>query len=385
MNCKKGGDNMTLKRARKYLWLLLALVPLVALFPRGDGGGEDRPGVSPLTALVSGEFAQSLEGYVRENLPLRQVFQRMGVSLRYLGGNREQNGVFIGEDTLIKNIAPPDESILARNNAAVQDFAQYMRSIDVPFYFTLIPTAAGVLRESLPPYAQVFDQRHFIEDVYGEMTGKLVMVDTFSPLSGSREEYLYYRTENNLTAYGGYYVYAALANRLGVTDSPSYDLYEIRYGDEKFRGDLYKLSPYENISPDVQLLFRYTEHPREYTVTHVDDDGTLLYHTLFPDHFRDMGRDMGIYLGGISAVVDVRSSAPFDRSLLVLGDETALAYLPFLANHYERVTFVDLSRNVTLFRDTHLADYDQVLMAYSVESYISPPTSPARVALFTDN
>jgi hypothetical protein len=308
----------------------------------------------------------------------------MGVSLRYLGGNREQNGVFIGEDALIKNIASPDESVLARNNAAVQNFARYMRSIDAPFYFALIPTAAGVLRESLPPYAQVFDQRHFIEDVYGEMTGKLVTVDTFLPLSNNRGEYLYYRTENNLTAYGGYYVYAALLSRLGVTDSPSYDLYEIRYGNDQFRGDLYKLSPYENILPDVQLQFVYTEHPREYTATHVDDDGTLVYHTLFPGHFRDLGRDMSTYLGGISAVVDIQSSAPFDRSLLVFGDETALAYLPFLANHYERVTFVDLSRNVTLFRDTNLADYDQVLMAYSVESYISPPISPSRVTLFID-
>jgi hypothetical protein len=379
----EGGDNMSNKKAKKYLWLILALVPLVALFPRGAAGG-DRGGVSPLTALVSGEFAQSLESYVRENLPFGQVFQRMGVSLRYLGGNREQNGIFIGEDALIKNIAPPDESVLARNNAAVQDFAQYLRSVDIPFYFSLIPTAAGVLRESLPPYAQVFDQRHFIEDVYGEMTGKLVTVDTYLPLSNNRGEYLYYRTENNLTAYGGYYVYAAMLSRLGVTDNPSYDLYEIRYGSDRFRGDLYRLSPYENILPDVQLFFRYTEYPREYTATHVDDDGTLLYHSLFPEHFSDLGQDMSVYLGGISAVVDVKSSAPFDRSLLVFGDETALAYLPFLANHYERVTFVDLSRYGTLFRDTQLADYDQILMAYSVETYISPPASPARVALFIE-
>jgi hypothetical protein len=338
--------------------------------------------MSPLTALVSGEFAPSLEGYVRENLPFGQIFQRMGVSLRYLGGRREQNGVFIGEDALIKNIAPPDEDVVSRNNVTVQEFAQYLRSVDVPFYFALIPTAAGVLRESLPPYAQVFDQRHFIEDVYGEMTGQLVTVDTFLPLSGNREEYLYYRTENNLTAYGGYYVYAALASRLGVTDSPSYGLYEIRYGGDSFRGDLYALSPYENISPDVQLFFAYTAHPREYMVTHVDDDGTLVYHTLFPDHFRDVGRDMSVYLGGISAVVDVKSSAPVDSSLLIFGDETALAYLPFLANHYKRVTFVDLSREGTLYRAINLDDYDQVLMAYSVESYISPPASLARVKLF---
>jgi hypothetical protein len=79
---------------------------------------------------------------------------------------------------------------------------------------------------------------------------------------------------------------------------------------------------------------------------------------------------MDLFLGGLSAITDVRSSAPYNRSLLVLGDRTALAYAPFLANHYSRVTIVDLLREDTVTSGIHAGNYSQVLFAYSVDTFL---------------
>ena len=57
---------------------------------------------------------------------------------------------------------------------------------------------------------------------------------------------------------------------------------------------------------------------------------------------------------------------------------TALAFVPFLANHYTQITLVDLSQTG---RDDHLViqesirqgEFAQVLFAFSIETYMHRP------------
>jgi len=354
--------------------LFLLVIPLVILFPRAIRVEE----------MYSGRFSQNLEDYVRSNFPFLGYLNRINVTVRYYGGNREQNGVFIGEDILIKNVGPPPPGIVEKNNEAVLEFARDLRSRDIPFYFTLIPTSSGVLRQSLPSFAEVFDQRRFIEDVYSRMTGKMTTIDTFLPLNANRERYVFYRTENSLTPYGGYYVYEALAKRLRATDNPTFSTYNINYGDNFFYGDLFNLSPYQNVRPDVLVMFDYSRHAREYMVTHVNPEGVKTYHGLFPRHLEQPGSVTDIFLGGMSARIDIVTSAPFTRRLLVFGDRTALTYLPFLANHYQQITLIDLSWELTPFGVIEIEEYDQVLMAYSVETYTDFSALPSRIEKFIE-
>lgn len=360
--------------------VLLALLPVIMLVPRNGVWTSD----DPFGSQDDGRIPYILENHIRENMPFRSAFQKLGVNLRFMGGKREQNGVFIAEDRLVKNIDPPGEGVVERNNSAVAELAGALRDSNVPVYFCLIPTASGVLQKSLPRHARILDQRQVIDNIYSEMTGRLTTVDAYLPLYTNQNQYVYYRTEDNLTAHGGYYVYAAMAKRMRVSENPSYNYFDLKYASNSFYGDLYRLSPVESIEADSLMLFRYSRHTREYTVAHWGAGEEKLYHTLYPEHLLDLDRGMDIYLGGTSGVVDIKTSAPFDRSLLVLGDKTALAYLPFLANHYGQVTFVDLFHDTAFERGIRPEEYDQVLMAYSVETYTSPLAAPARVSAFVE-
>ncbi|MCL2056754.1 MAG: DHHW family protein [Oscillospiraceae bacterium] len=364
---------MLLVNAKKIFALICLLaVPAAALYPRAGYIPEPVIAASP----------QSLESYVRANLPFSEELHSLSVGIRYFGGDREQNGVFIGENVLIKNIPEPIHGVVEANNVAVLEFARELRARDLPFYFALIPTSAGVLRQFLPNFAETVDQRHFIESVYNRMSGRMTTVDVFTPLGANRERYIFYRTENNLTPYGGYYVFEALARRMRAADSPTLSAYSASYADAPFYGDLYSLAPYQHVMPDRLIFLDYSRRGREYMVTHTGADGIKVYHTLFPAHLRQPPDVSKAFLGGLSARVDIVSTAPFSRKLLIFADKTAPAYLPFMVNHYSEITVIDLSWDSVPFGEIEIEDYDQILMAYSVETYTNHFGTPSRIEWF---
>lgn len=336
-----------------------------------------------------------LESTVRESIPLAENLRQLGLDLRLMGGQREQNGIFISDEALMRNIDGPNELFTRQNSEAVADFFRLLydgSNRKKQTYLALIPTSGGVLQQHLPRFAgsTMVNQQRLIEELYSRVTPEGVRtVDVYSALYNRRSQYIYYRTENNLSALGGYYAYAAIAQRLRFGNR-SLSNYEVEYADLSYYGDLYRAAdsaswrdyataPYRNIKPDTLAVYHYSQGKREYTVTHRSGGERKTYHTLFPEHLTQLGSRMDIYLGGASAVTEIRSSMQ-GGSLLVFGDKTAFAYLPFLINHYQRVTLV----NLYLASEEEIAAlrpdlYDDTLFAYSIETYIHT-NNPARVS-----
>lgn len=317
--------------------------------------------------VMDGYFFDTLERRISDAFPFRDALRRAALRIALAGGQTEQNNIFISDEGLIKNVAEPNEQYLRRNTDAVLRFS---KQVQVPTYLMLIPTASAVLQQRLPPYAEIYNQKQLIEDVYRQMINKVMTVDVYSTLYSRRSEYIYYRTENNLTALGGYYVYSALGSRLvdraGVQD---FSRFNIEYGG-RFYGDLYRQTGYSGVRADILSMYRHATFSREYTVTHTGPNDNRVYHTLYPRHFIALGRPLDVYFGGVSAVTDIRTSTPYARSLLVFGDRTALAWLPFLTHHYERVTLVDLFQLTDIQAgELNLGLYDQILFAYSTETF----------------
>ena len=163
------------------------------------------------------------------------------------------------------------------------------------------------------------------------------------PSSRPRTSYTYYRTESNLTGLGGYYLYTALAARLGLTARALSD-FDIEHLAQDYYGDLYQRSNYKGIRPDLITLYRFSRYDRQYLLTHTDNGETRQYSTLFPTHLAALDSPVSVLLGGIGQRLDLSVVSPFEESMLVFGDETAIAYLPFLSVHYGQVTLIDLSR-----------------------------------------
>lgn len=347
---------------------MLLFIPLIVL-----GTGTDRPFSTESRSLLSSTLFTEIEAYLtRGNHHLfGSRLNQLNVGIRSLGGQKEYNQIFISGDELIPDVAQPVEVRVRENTQAVLEFAD---AVGVPTSLMIIPTVSAIRQESLPPFSQtqLFNQRQFIEDIYAQMAGRVNTADIYQALFNVRDQYIYYRTEDNLTALGGFYVYSVLGPRLleGVV-RPNLNDYDIAYAKDDFYGNLYGQSPFRDARADTITLFKYTANPREYLITKNRSGAMSTYHTLYPEHMLDLEREMDIYLGGLSSVTTITSTAPYRGSLLVLGDKTALSWVPFIANHYRTVTLVDLFQlDSAGYEEINPTEYNHVVFAYGIESFM---------------
>ena len=363
----------------KRLFAVIAAIALLAVpvFMLGRGAAEV---YLPRRALTRGELPQVAESHIAASFPGRDTLAGWSLAIRVLGGQREYNQILISRDELIPMLDPPLDELVSENTRAILEFS---RQSQARVYTMIIPTVSAIRQPSFF-LGQSVNQPQFIDQVYSQLGRETITVDAYHALFGAREQYIFYRTHNNLTSLGGFHLYYALGvggRMLEAIARPSMQHYDIEHVMFGFFGDLYEHSPFQNARGDILSVFRYRSAvpPREHIVTIRQNGQTRTYHTLFPLHNLDLeGREMDIFLGGLGAKTVITTSSPFNNHLLVVGDHTALAFVPFLANHYRSITLLDLSQmgeeefyavSLSMGEDF----FDQILIAYSIETYMHYP------------
>ena len=354
----------------------IALILAIALGAvAGDPGGA-------LRVLAQGwdhptVMAEALEGFLRENLPFRQELREGVLRLRLFGGSAEENGLCLLGDGLVPDLKVGEDDTLHRGNT--RQVLRAAQDSGAPTYLMLIPTACAIYADELPGYLPLYDQRGFIESTYQQFYGSAVTVDAYNALLYSDSDYLYYRTVDSLTPLGGYDLYRALAPRLGFTAAPL-EQFEVTYLDHGYYGGLYDRWGYGGVRPDVVAVYRDTASQTASRVVNWERSGEKTYYTLYPEEAASSGDAMDVILGGAAPRIEIRTLGARESSLLVVGDRTALSFLPFLAEHYSRITFLDLSLltsgEIARFSE---GEYSQVLFAYSLDSYLTTD-APAKAA-----
>lgn len=314
-------------------------------------------------------LAESLESFLQENLPFREELRSSVLRLRMLGGASEQDGIFLVDDGLLENLSVTANTSLHRSNT--RQILSVMNNTSSPAYFMLIPTACAIYQDRLPEHAPLYNQRGYIENTYKQFYGAASTVDAYNALLYSDSDYLYYRTENNLTCQGGYALYQALGARLGFTPRP-FSQFEISYDFHDYYGSLYRRWGYGGVRPDIIATCRDTSESLPSQVLSWERFSQKTYYTLYPREAAASGDAMDIILGGPAPRIDITTAGGRSSSLLVLGDRTAVSYLPFLAGHYQKITFLDFSlltaSEISAFNPD---DYTQVLFAYSLDTYLN--------------
>jgi len=322
-------------------------------------------------------LAEALEDFLCQNLPFREELRGTALRLRMVGGAVQQDGIFLVEDGLIPDLVVTSDTTIHRANT--RQILAAIKDASSPAYLMLIPTACAIYQDKLPSYVPLYQQRSYIESTYKQFYGSAVTVDAYNALLYSDSSYLYYRTEDNLAPLGGYALYQALAPRLGFTAKPLQQ-FAVSYDVHDYYGDLYARWGYGGVRPDVIATYRDVTGGHASRVLHWERFSQRSYGTLYPREAAATGRGTDILLGGYAPRVEIETQGARSSSLLVLGDRTAFAYLPFLAGHYQRITFLDLS----LLTASEIAafdpdDYSQVLFAYSLDTYLNTE-HPAKAA-----
>ena len=297
---------------------------------------ETRPALS-MSTVLDGEFMEQWENYQSDQFAGRDCWRSVKVFLDRLGGSRMENGVYIGKSgQLLEEIEVPDDGQSEANLSAIVDFAE--KYPDVQTSVMLVPDAACILSDRLPAFAGVEDQKQLLGVAKQRLGDDVNWIDAVSVLNNHVSDKLYYKTDHHWTTLAAFYVFRESAVSLGIDGEVGENFASYTISDD-FNGVLASKSGVGLSEKETIDIYVPTQGDDDVVVNYVDEGRktTSLY-----DSSKLETRDQyGVFLGGNSSVIDIRTVSPEKKRLLVLKDSFANCFIPFLAPYYREIVVVD--------------------------------------------
>jgi hypothetical protein len=308
-----------------------------------------------------------IENYISDHFPLRTDWVEIKTDSEIAVGKRDINGVYILENRFVQKITAENNDIVASNINGINTFASRH---DTPVFVCLVPAAAAVFADELPKNAPNLDQKNFINNVYNKLIGRVNSINVYDIMQSSSDEYIYYRTDHHWTTRGAYIAYGMASKKLGFTPL-SMGNYDVEHAANDFYGSLYSEVLYNGIEPDSIDLYHANTETK---VTGVDvtvnfGEPNVVYDSVYFRDYLDKKNKYPVFLGENQPLVNIHSTSEGGK-LLIIKDSYANSFAPFLTEHYNEVTLVDMRYiNMSLEQVVNIDKYDQILFLYNVNSF----------------
>ena len=356
---RKHPTSQILMAAVVAVWLILSLV--VWSWPDQDHSLHERrllarhPALS-LDALSSGQWMESVETYISDQLPGRFAFRTLKAITRFhLLRQKENQGIAMVNGHAVKLEHTIDPSSI---DHAIQRFQslydRYLAANDHVITFAFIPDklafAAADLAYPAPDNAGLL---RYLE--------RQLPFASFADLSETLSLDDYYRTDPHWRQEQLLPAAQQLSEALGIADPLSNDWQAITL-DRPFYGAYYGQSALP-LQPD-RLVYLTSPVTEAATVRHAaTGDVTPVY-----DLEKAAGKDpYDLFLSGASPLLTITSpQADTERDLIVFRDSFAGSLIPLLLEGYRTITLVDIRYIASDQLTEHIIFRDQdILFCYS--------------------
>lgn len=280
-------------------------------------------------------------------------------------GKTETNGVFIENGMMMQIWRDYDESMYQRNLKAINDFVE--KHPEIPAYFMLVPNAQEVYKNNVPKYAEIGDQKEYIDRFYSELKGFEGTIDAFSALMNRRNSYIYYRTDHHWTSLGAFYGANAILEAMGL-EPLELDSYQKTTVTDQFYGTSFSTSGVRWLPPDS-------------IDTYVPGDGVKVTSyfngapeegSLYVDSKLEVKDKYSYFLGGNQALCVIETEHTDAPSVLVVRDSYTDSLAPFLTERFSKIHLFDLRYNLTSIQSyVEEHDIDTVIVLYSFSNFAS--------------
>lgn len=289
------------------------------------------------SSVFDGRFMKSFERWQTDQFVFRDGWIRLRTGADRLLGKKESGGVFLGTDGSLYE-KPGEIGEQTWNNLdALRQFCQ--RHPELNSYVMLVPDAAGVKPEGLPPFAPVESQEEQLLQIQSYLGEDVRQIPVYEALREHREEYIYYRTDHHWTTLGAWYAYREAASVMelegaaeGLTDAPA--LYPVS---DSFEGTLVSKSGYP-AKADVISVY-WPEESEELVVTYVEEQEKSA--SLYASEKLETKDQYGMFLNGNHPLIRIRTTAESKRTLLLVKDSYANCFVPYLTSQFREIVLVD--------------------------------------------
>ncbi|MBD9267407.1 MAG: hypothetical protein EGS34_03045, partial [[Ruminococcus] torques] len=297
---------------------------------------EQRPKLT-ISGIESGRWMKQYESYVSDQFAGRDFWVALKSRIDLIAGKRKANGVFKGKDHyLLEDIARPDEEQLKANLDAMKKFQETYK--DIPMYMMLVPNAANIESDKLPYCAVTEDQDKQFQKIKASLGTAFQWVNVEDTLKKHRAEEIYYHTDHHWTTQGAFYMFKDTASLFGIKGDVSDDYVSYTVTDD-FNGVLASKSGCGLDEKEKIDIYAPTNGDDDVIVNYVNETKktTSLY-----DSSKLKTRDKyGVFLGGNTSVIDIKTVSTSQKRLLVVKDSFADCFIPFLTPHYREIVVVD--------------------------------------------
>ena len=290
-----------------------------------------------VSSVMSGNYMEQYESYLADQFLGRNLFRKLKVTLNRIGGSKQEAGVFIGrDDQLLDDIAVPDSESVKENIDAIKGFAKEYP--DIPVNMLLVPDAANVLSDSMPNLATVADQNALISRVKKELNDSVQWIDAVKAMNAHSDEKIYYKTDHHWTTLGAFYTFMEAAPTLGIEGdiSSMYVSYPVT---TEFNGTLAAKSGTRMNVKEIIDIYVPKDIDNEMVVNYVEEQKKTT--SIYEKDKLDTRDKYGVFFGGNSPVVDLKTVSESKDRLLVIKDSYANSFVPFLTPFYREIVMVD--------------------------------------------
>lgn len=314
------------------------------------------------TEAADGTTAKEINSYITDHFAGRSYWMSAKGYIDSKIGEATVNDVFIGENMLLDISQPPsDESseIAAKVNEFASDY-------DGTVYFAAIPSSTGVYGEILPQYLTFNTEKDMIDRLYSQFDSNIRKIDAYNILKMLNDNYIYYRNDSKWTSYGAYCVYRTVIQKLGFLPI-AYDKYTIEHVTADFRGNLYNKSQYTGTKADMLDIYSYDKGSEILSCTGFDEKGKRYPLRLYDKKYIGTNDEYRLYLGDDMPLIKIRTDVNNEKKLLVLKDDYANCFIPFLTQHYSEIAVVSAdSLNDIDNALIDAEDYEQTLFLFGI-------------------
>ena len=305
--------------------------------------------------ISSGEWTMNFEDYLGDNLAFRSELTAASGWIEGLKGvENKEFGKIVSTNKDIGTSIVQKSSLLVLNNTIMEIFIQnkkaeekYVDAInhfakklpDIKIYSMLLPTQLEFQEEM---YANIGNsQKDSIEHIYDNLDDRVITVDAYNELGKHKDEYIYFRTDHHWTVRGAYYGYKAFMDASKREATAAVDAGQ-KNEIKNFMGYLFKQAQ----TPELE------NHPDTIEWYNTNADGMIAvenrtlkngYFDVYEGWLFDARKqNYGFFMSGdhpLSVITNYRQNNA--KTIVILKDSYANAFVPWLINDYQRIILID--------------------------------------------
>jgi len=219
-----------------------------------------------------------------------------------------------------------DTTSVSRYVEVLNEYRQNLPE-SVRIYCLLVPTQVEFLHERYNTNGS--RQILAVQRIYDMLDSGITPVDAYNWIAGHvADEYLYFRTDHHWTAVGAYYAYLAFAQAAGFAPVTIDNYIECAFPD--YIGTFGRSTQNKTVLEHPDTLYYYQL-----------DNGTVFTQGFFyiPEDMDDL--DYKLFMNGDHPIIDYTSSNENGKTLVVIKESYANAFIPWVSPSYERVIVID--------------------------------------------